>query len=195
VGEETIKPETIEQKVAMVSDWVKNISEKQEVGHIDAKILRDVLKNYGADFEHLKEEDKESLRGYSEKKAGPGVRAVWGNEIVDDYKSWIKNFISEYEENPNNRRLPELKPSGRKDSGMIQFLFEMTAFASGEISLETFKKYTEARVINGKLWSEHKGDERQRVKVPTNEEPILLSSFPPEFPIKALEWFRDRKAA
>jgi hypothetical protein len=173
--ENLVLTETIEQKEAMVVDWVSDISEKQEVGLMETEILKDVLAHYGADFEHLTEEDRESLRGYSEKKAGPGVRAVWGDNMVDAYKNWTNDFVAEYEKNSNNRRLPELKPSGRKNSGMIQFLFEITAFASGEISEETFKKYTEARVMNGKLWSEHRGDERQRIKVPTNEEPILLS--------------------
>ena len=93
------------------------------------------------------------------------------------------------------KRLPELKPSGGKNSGMMQFLFELTALASGEMPVKSFEEYTESRVKNGKLWSENRSNERVRVKVPTSEEPILLSSYPPEFPEKAWNWMRARKAA
>jgi hypothetical protein len=202
VGEETIKPETIEQKVAMVSDWVKNISEKQEVGCIDAEILRDVFKIYKADFKHLTEEERKSLSGYSEAERSLGVKQVWGKEKIKNYKSWVQKYIKEYDE-IHEIKLPILgekegqpyPESGRKNSGMIQFLYELTSFASGETSFDDFKKYMEARVSNGVAWAEERKKDRVRVKVPTSENPILLSSVPKEFPIKAWEWIRNGKAA
>lgn len=187
--------ESIESKVAIVDKWIKNIGEQQKVGEIPVGILRDVLTHFGADFENLSEEDRKSLKGYSEKDKGPGVRAVWGDDFVNGYKDWTKDFIEKYESDPSKKRLPELKPSGRKNSGMMQFLFELTALASGEMSIESFKEYTEARVNNGKLWAEDRSNERVRIKVPTAEEPILLSSFPLEFPENAWNWMCARKAA
>lgn len=185
--------ESIESKIAMTTDWIKYVSERQEVREIPRGVLRDTLEYFGANFEGLSEEAKESLRSYSEKERGLGVRAVWGDEFVNGYKDWTKNFIGEYESNPKNRRLPELKPSGRKDSGMIQFLFDLTSFASGEYSIETFKTYVEGRVRNGLLWSENRGNERVRIKVPTSTEPILLSSIPREFPVKVWGWISAKK--
>lgn len=187
--------ESIESKTAIVGKWIKNIGEQQKVGEIPVGILRDVLTQFGADFENLSEEDKKSLRGYSEKEKGPGVRAVWGDDFVNGYKEWTKDFIEKYESDPNKKRLPELKPSGRKNSGIMQFLFELTTLASGEISMESFKEYTEARVNNGKLWAEDRSSERVRIKVPTADEPILLSSFPPELPGEVWNWMCARKAA
>jgi len=172
------------QKHALVSDWVKNISEKQIVEEMDVGVLKEVLTSYGANFENLSGENKESLRGYSEKERGMGVRAVWGDEIVDDYKEWTKEFIKKYELE-TGIVLPELKSSGRKNSGMIQFLFDLTSYASGECNFETYKTYTEGRVKNGVAWSEGRRNERIRVSVPTSSEPILLSSIPKEFPIAA----------
>lgn len=186
--------ESIESKTAIVGKWVKNIGERQKVGEIPLGILRDVLTHYGANLENLTEGDKKSLQGYSEKDKGLGVRAVWGDDFVNEYKDWTKDFIEEYESKLSNRKLPELKPSGRKNSGMMQFLFELTALASGEMPSKTFKEYTEARVTNGKLWAENRSRERIRIKVPTADEPILLLSFPPEFPEKAWEWIWARKA-
>jgi antirestriction protein len=185
--------ETMESKVAIVGKWMENIVTKQEVNEIPREILVDVLEHCGANFEGLDKEARECLKGYSEKEKGPGVRAVWGDEFVDGYKSWTKEFIDEYESNLDNKKLPELKPSGRKNSGMIQFLFDLTSFASGECSFETFKTYTEGRVKNGQAWAEDRKDDRIRVKVPTSTELILLSSVPPEFPTKAWEWLSTKK--
>jgi len=182
--ERQINKDTTEQKQAMVDSWIKGISGKQEVGEMNTKVLREVLTSYGANFENLNEESKESLKGYSEKERGMGVRAVWGDEIVDNYKQWTKEFIENYE-SKTGIILPELKPSGRKNSGMIQFLFDLTSYASGEYDFETYKTYTEGRVKNGVAWSEGRKNERIRVSVPTSNEPILLSSIPKEFPIAA----------
>lgn len=89
-----------------------------------------------------------------------------------------------------NKKNPE-KSTHRKNSGMIQFLNDLTSFASGEYDFEKFKTYTEGRVNNGKAWAEGRKNERIRINVPTSSEPILLSSVPPEFPIIAINWLKN----
>lgn len=185
--EQSTNIESIEQKREMTLDWVKNISEHQEVKEIATDILKDTFESFGANFE-ITEEEKESLGGYSEKQKAEGMHAVWG-EKFKEYKNWIKEYILDYETR-TGKILPELKPSGRKNSGMIQFLGELTSYAAGEIDFDTFQKYVETRAKNGLAWEENRKGDRIRIKVPTSdkEEGILPSSFPPEFPIKAFEF-------
>lgn len=156
------------------------------------------MESYGANFENLDEEGRESLRGYSEKERGLGVKQVWGEEKKKNYKSWIKEYIENYDELHKEAQLPILgekeglpyPKSGRKNSGMIQFLYELTSFASGETSFDGFKTYMEARVNNGMAWAEGRKRDRIRVKVPTADEPILLGSIPKEFPVVAMNWLK-----
>lgn len=63
MNEQSIHHETVEQKQAMVMDWIKNISDKREVKEISSTVLKEVLESYGAKFENLNEEEKESLGG------------------------------------------------------------------------------------------------------------------------------------
>lgn len=184
--------ESNESKKAIVTKWVENISINQEVKPISQEMVKETLENYGANFDNLTTEGKESLRGYSEAERGLGVKQVWGEEKVKEYKSWIKEYIAGYDET-HEVKLPILgekegKPypeSGRKNSGMIQFLYELTSFASGETNSDDFKRYMEARVNNGVAWSEGRKKDRIRVAVPTSTEPILLGSIPKEFPTAA----------
>jgi len=195
---ETIKAETIEQKIAITSEWIKNISENQEVREIPREILQSTLEYFGANFQDLSKEARESLSGYSEKERVLGTRSVWGNEVLDNYKSWVKKYIVEYDKT-HNIKLPILgekkdlpyPKSGRKNSGMIQFLYELTSFASGETSFDDFKTYMEARIRNGAAFAEGRKKDRIKVKVPTSSDPIYLGSIPQEFPIKAWEWITE----
>lgn len=193
--------ESIEQKREQVDKWIKNISEEQKVGdEVDQKLLREVLISYGAHFENVNDEGRESLKGYSENERGLGVKQVWGEEKVKNYKSWIKGYIALYDESHETAQLPVLgekeglpyPESGRKNSGMIQFLYELTSFASGETNFDDFKTYMEARVNNGVAWAEGRKKDRVRVKVPTAAEPILLGSIPKEFPVAAMDWIKTR---
>jgi len=194
---EDLKSPGIEQ--AMVFDWVANISEKQEVGEMPREILKEVEKSFGANFE-IGEVAKESLKGYSEKQVFEGMKEVWG-EKYEEYKKWInEDFIPNYEKQIG-KELPALVkqkdstsltlPSGRKDSGMKQFLIVLTRKAAGTISDEDFKSDIETRIKNGVAWSEGRKDDRVRIKVPTAEKPILIGSFPKEFPVKAFEWLKN----
>ncbi len=113
------------------------------------------------------------------------LNEVWGEEHVDEYWKWIDSYISSYEENGNI--LPGMGKKKVKFSGMRAFLGELTALASGEMNMETYTTYTEARLYNGKKWQEGRRDERVRIQVPTKEDAILLSSIPPEYPMSAWE--------
>jgi hypothetical protein len=187
-----INKATFEQKQITIGGWIESFSLKQEVKEFSPRILREVLTSHGANFENLSDEAKESLKGYSEKERGMGIRAVWGDDVVDSYKEWTKEYIKGYEAK-TGIILPELKPSGRKNSGMIQFFNDLTSLASGECNFDTFRTYTEGRVKNGVAWSEGRKGDRIRVSVPTSSEPILLSSIPKEFPIAAWEWISKKK--
>lgn len=179
------------EREAAVGSWIAQISENGTVGEIDHGLLKEVLESFGANFE-VGEDARKSLGKYTNKGKAEGLVAVWGGNVVADYKEWAKRFVEEFENKESSRPLPKLvlksdpgSSSGSKTSGMLQFFGELTAFAAGVMSFEDFKKYTEGRALNGHLWQEKKGDERVRIKVPTADEPILLASFPPGFPSRA----------
>lgn len=176
---------SIEKRIAAVDSWIKSISQEGTVDEIDKGLLRSVLKRFGANFE-IGEEEGESLSKYTNKGKRSGLDAVWGKSFIDSYKKWVKQYIQNYEAQEGNI-LPALQTSGRKDSGMLQFLGELTSFAAGQLWYEDFKRYTEARALNGRLWQEGRKGERVKAEVPTFKKPILLASFPPGFPKAAWE--------
>jgi len=183
----TEKKEThsIEEKCSHVDSWINKLVESGKMEKINPGTVREVLESHGAEFT-ISPEAETSLARYTNKARAEGMRAVWG-EKFNEYKLWTKKHVQQYEKNPENTPLPALKRSGRKNSGMIQFFGQLTSFASGQLSLEDFKHYTETRISNGQCWAEGKRQDRARVKVPTITEPILLSSIPPKFPKAAYE--------
>lgn len=169
---------------AIVNEWINKFSQEGIVDQLDPKILKPVMEYCGANFEIG--EDALALHGlreYSNAAKAESMRAVWG-EKYDQYKNWTKEYIAKYESSTGDT-LPELKPSGVKNSGMVQFFGELTSYAAGQIDFTTLKIYQEARAKNGKLWAEDRKDERTKIIVPTSKEPILPSSFPPGFPLDA----------
>jgi hypothetical protein len=173
------------EKKTIVVDWIAKFEKTGEIGEIDVAILKEVFIHCGADFE--KSPETLALLGeYTNKAKRPGLDTVWGKESVDGFWKQIDTFIEKHE-NATGIDLPKLKKSGHKFSGMRQFFGEITALAAGQLSPETFKKYSEARLLNGRKWQEGKKDERTRVTVPTKERPILLSSYPPEYPRFAID--------
>lgn len=191
--------ESIEQKKEVFWGWINDISINHRVTEIPKETVKDVLEEFGASFE-ISEKERESLRGYSENERALGMHAVWG-EKFDKYKIWIrKEYIPNYEER-TGKELPMLirqknstsdkAPTGRKNSGMIQFLGELTSYATGEVDSKTFQMYLEARVKNGWLWEEGRSKEGLRIKVPTSKNPIRPASIPPEFPVKAIEFLSN----
>lgn len=174
----------IEKQFAQIDQWILRLAENDTLEIIDSITLRDVLKSCSANFE-VGEHERRSLGKYTNAGKAVGMRTIWGNRY-DDFREWTKGYIETYEKG-KGKSLPELKPSGIKYSGMVQFFGEVTSYAAGEIDFETLKNYLEARAQNGRLWEEGKKEERVRIKIPTSDKPILLSSFPPGFPLVAWE--------
>lgn len=226
--ERQINVETIEQKQAMIGAWINDISEKQEVKEIPANDLKEVLQSYGASFENLNEIDKRNLSMYAEKKRVGALEAVWGQKF-NDYKNWVQEYIGDYEKR-TGKELPKMKnvtslkntervASGRKDSGMIHFLGDLTGYASGNLGFDGFKLLLQTRAENGAIrelpkekregketqyieWDreidEEKGaltvDPRFHPKteelIPVDKQVVRPASFPPEFPTKAFDWLK-----
>lgn len=170
--------------------WINNFTETGKIGKIDRLIVRAFLEECGANFPS--EEKMISLKEYTNKAKREGLNIVWGIERVDDYKKWTLKYIDSYEKK-KDKILPALKPSGIKNSGMVQFFGELTAFAADFLTFKEFRDFSEARHFNGKMWEENRKDERVKVIVPTSDTPILLSSFPPEFPSEAWEKIKSLK--
>lgn len=176
----------IEEEIAAVGQWIDLVS-GGVVECIDGQILKEVLEAHGARFET---EAIRSLRKFTEKDKASGMVLVWG-ERFEEYKKWVGGYIVSFEASPAHRELPRLMPSGRKNSGMLQFFGELTAFGAGAIPFEEFKALTQARAENGLLWQLESSKELIKIKVPTAKEPILLSSFPPGFPRACWEKIKE----
>jgi len=181
---------SVEQKIGIVKEWISTLSEEGKLEQIDRMLLKDVLGAFGANFE-VGEEAKVSLGKYTNKAKAFGMEQVWGLKY-DEYIKFTAEFIRSYEAS-KGISLPALERSGVKNSGMIQFLGEVTAYAVESLDFEDLKLYLEARVSNGKAWEDGRREDRVRVKVPTAKEPILLSSIPPEFPKAAWEKIKSWK--
>lgn len=169
--------------IQLVQDWIGKISREYRVEEMEPGIVRAALEAMGANFEPSAE--LKYLGEYTNKAKRPGLDAVWGKERVEDYKGWAKAYAQSHEQLVGP--LPELEKSGSKTSGMIQFFGELTAFAAEKLSFADFKRYTEIRAENGRLWMVGRKDERIRTSVPTAKGPILISSFPHGFPSAAWE--------
>ncbi len=193
---ETIKPaESIEQEKEKVREWIGKFSLEQKVGEISSDVVREVLESYGANFENLSDEAKKSLSKYSEKGKAEGVKSVWGENFLSDYKQWVNEFIESYEKTGNilpfvhKKNEDPLALKARKNAGMLQFLYELTSFASGGYNFEKYKTYTEIRVGNGNAFEKGEKEKRKKIVTPTSDgKEILIGSYPPEFAVKAWEW-------
>lgn len=181
---------TVEEKVAVVDSWVTEISNSGHVGEIEPLLLREILENFGANFE-IGEGARRSLGEYTTEGKKDGMRAVWGETAVKTIQQLSRELVGEFEQTLNHP-LPKLGTSKdeseeifKKGMGMRAFLGDITAFAAGSMSFEDFRKYTEARALNGRLWQEGRKEERVKIEVPTADKPILLASFPPGFPQRA----------
>lgn len=179
----------IEESHSPMEGWINSLIESGQVEEITPDAVRKALESHGAEFS-ISLEAQASLGKYTNRAKAEGMRAVWGDKFAE-YKQWTKGYVQQYEQDPNNVPLPALKRSGRKNSGMIQFLGQLTSFAVGQLTFADFKRYTEARIYNGRCWAEGRKEDRIRIKVSTSENPILLSSIPPEFPKAAWGEIKD----
>jgi len=174
--------DSIEKKIAVVENWIGKITAEGVVDQIDPSLVREVLESFGANFE-ISEEERLSLRRYSNLNRRLGMDATWGTDQVNEYKRWlIDEYIPQYERR-TGRELPTLydgktdKFDNIKHSGMLQFFGELTAFAAGEKSFADYQRLTEDRVRKGKEWQE------RELNAPY--EPSPHAPFPPEFPQEA----------
>lgn len=183
----------LDEKIALVDEWVVEFSQSNELKEIDRRILRDVLEVYGARWETV-ESKRGSLGKSTNEGRAPAMRVTWGDRF-EEYKKWTREYVSSYEKKTGST-LPALKPSGIKTSGMIQFFGEITALAGlteNELPFQLIKQKLETRARNGRASAEGRKQDRVKIRVPTSEKPILLSSFPPEFPNKAWEKIKSWK--
>ena len=188
--EKLLERKIIEGKEVEVNNWLSDISKTGQVKEITHYNVREVLESFGANF-NIGVEKLSLLDEYTNKAKAPGLRAVWG-DFFQDYKDWTNEFIKNYEKE-NKTTLPALKVSGKKNSGMIQFLGELTGFAASKINYFTLKKYWETRLLNGKSWEEGKKDQRIRIPALSGEKPILISSIPPGFIESAWKKIKSNK--
>jgi len=183
----------LDEKIALVDEWIVEFSQSGELKKIDRRLLRDVLEVYGAKWE-IDESKRGSLGKYTNEGRAPAMRAIWGDRF-EEYEKWTSEYISRYE-GETGSPLPALNLSGIKNSGMFQFFGEVTALAGlteNELPFQLIRKRLEARAGNGKAWAEDRKQDRVRIEVPTSEEPKRLSSFPPEFPQVAWEEIKSWK--
>lgn len=165
--------------------WFRDLDLVGEVRNLPHELLRGYLEQLGANFEN--EEAFSSLEAYGNKSRRGGMDIVWGRERTQQYQSWCREWVAQYETQEGNVRLPRLvKKDGNlrsysETSGMLQFFGQLTAYAAGVLDFYDFARFTEARLHNGKMWQEGRKNERIRVQVPTDENPKLLSSIPPGF--------------
>src|SRR5512141_982271 len=152
------RSEHLEQDLEKFNKWLKNLTENGKVEQIEPEVVRGVLESCGANFSELTEGDRESLGRYSNKNKRAGLNAVWGKDKVDMFKRWTVEEYIPYIEMVAGRELHTLYDRATdtydktKNSGMVQFLGEITAYAAGELSFEKYQKRTENRIKKGKEW-------------------------------------------
>ena len=192
---------SIQEKFAVVDEWVRKLSESDSAGEIDRGLLREVFERRGANFE-ISEEAKRSLKKWTNEGNGPGIKAVWGSRITE-YKAWTRGYCDDYEKE-HGVTLPHIKfvkKSGevsiRKNSAMLRFLYLLTRFAAfsetedPRFDFNRLKWELEARAQNGRLRARGIGDEQKEkfefLVRPDTGEAHIPSSFPPGFPQAAWE--------
>lgn len=182
----------LEQQLIVLDEWFSAMDKTQHVDRVDHELLNQVLNHFGAEMEVTLEEE-ESLAKYSNKASRDGMNGVWGQEKYDDFVSFCREWIEDYETKTGNE-LPKLGQMGRKNAGMKEFFHQVISFAYGSLTLEEFTFYTEVRLKNGKLWQEGRKDERERVTTPiSGGEKKLIGSLPPGFVTSFWGWLKSNK--
>ncbi len=181
---EKVTYRTPEQSYETFNKWLQDLTVEGKVGDIEPSVVRFVLEGMGANFE-ISESERESLGKYSNKGKREGLNAVWGTDKIDTFKSWVIGEYIPYIEKAAGRDLHTLYDKKTdtyddvKHSGMMQFLGELTAYASEQMDFDKYKRITENRYSKGKHWQY--GD-REEKYVPSKN-----SSFPVDFPRKAID--------
>ena len=152
------KTPTIEEKIAVVDEWLYAFNavarREAEITEIDTGLVRDVLAHFGAEFDPDKE-GYNKLKQSTNKWRRPGMDAVWGHEYMNNYNRWTTEWAKRYETRAK-RGLPELKQSEKpeesslsKTSGMRHWLGELTAYAAGALTFEQYQERQSIRLRNG----------------------------------------------
>lgn len=205
--------ENIEVKIAAVDQWAVGLKEAPLLWNLDRSLLHDVLTEFGANL-NISPELQASLskEHYTNDSRAEAMRAVWG-EKFKDYKDWTNVFIEEYERE-TKKVLKGLEKTGHKNSGMIGFLGELTAYAVGNDETYPFMDFytrMNARVINGSLREAGYPEKELRAHIvvpgynvveyvfPGKDQtinsplPFAPSGFPPSFPVSALDKMKSWK--
>jgi hypothetical protein len=197
----------VEEKISVVDGWIETISSTETVEYINTLLLSEVLEYCGANFfDGGKKERRDELRTlieYSNKRRAPGMRAVWGKNY-DEYRDWTEEYVRKYEDE-TDRSLPLIRQKDKdtgevkiyKNSGMLQFIGELTAYADGRMGFRLLKDNLETRARNGRLRQQGRKEELKTIdmderkikdgKVVIEPKEIKPSSFPPGFPSVAWE--------
>lgn len=166
-----------------LEEWFQGLDDGR-VEDIDIAELRSFLEAHGANFSEIKEEDRASLRKFTNKGKADGMNAVWG-DMFARYKAWADSVAEEYD----TETLRTLKkPSGAESSesrvaGLRAFFGELTALAAGAMTLDEYRRYAEVRLQNGILIAQGRKDDRIKIETPTSEgAKIRIASVPVGFP-------------
>lgn len=198
--------ENIEKDIDHFDGWINRLVERGWPERLDRGVLRRVFEAHGANFD-IEPEEKETLQEtkYTNTSRAKGMQAVWG-EKYSEFVGWTKEYARQAEE--SGSKLPKLKKIGRKNSGMIGLLGELTSYAAGDdesYRQGTFLIRVTERALNGRFRQEFglkKKEHRLHLVVPgyneikyefTGQEgdmregelPFAPSGFPPEFPSAA----------
>jgi hypothetical protein len=193
-----INERPFEERQVVLLDWFEKIGkmdptdvEAKDLPDADKELIKGILVELGANFE-ISEDAKTCLGKYKNVNKRPGLDAVWGKEIIDGFKEWIKtDFIPQFEKR-TGREFPSLYDrktdtyDGVKHSGSMQFLGELTAFAADKMTSDDYKRLTRSRLV--------KGIKMENMKPGDSYEPSRNSCFLPSFPQAALKYLADHKS-
>ena len=155
-----------EERLKQIDVWVESLDRTGEVGYLNREQLTETLTLLGANFLDNGDVDRRreliSLGSHSNKDRAIAMRAVWGDRY-GEFVDWTKCFVESYEK--DNKELPFIRQKGKKykNSGMIQFLGRLTAFADGRLSWFDFSSYFEASVQNGKIYIDPAKGEKKKI--------------------------------
>lgn len=212
IDRETERP--IDKEIAHLQSWFDQLTEKTQklsgvkdiddalravdegdssVEMLEPETVRRVFEHWGANFE-INDIDRRSLQKYTNAGKANGMRAIWGKKF-DDYKTWCKEWGANYELETGKTlpRLGKAPEDGQNDtrsytSGMIQLFGSFTSYGAGEMDFRKFISETLVRIYNGHMWKTDRKDQRKRLRIPTADKPILVSSVPLEFPKEMIKY-------
>jgi hypothetical protein len=185
-----VEKQNFEENLELITDWFQRMDQSGKVGIIDQTRLNIVMDSLHGVME-IDETEEKSLAKYLPKASMRGMKAVWTKERLEDFEFWKQEWIIDYEKVKENRPLPKGLDTGINGKGMYDFFHQLTAFAYGVLSEDDFRKYTEVRLKNGKLWQEHRDDKREKIETPASDDPIRIGELPPGFLPDFWDWLKS----